>query len=261
MNRNEIAKSLSRCAIRAGKEIQSIRRSSIERSYKHGRELVTSADRASHDVFDSMLKEYFHGVPLVMEEQENSSYVPTQCVVVDELDGTIVFASGGIDWGVTCAYIENSEPVAATIYLPERDIVVVASQEGGTWLNGERVQFAECVPINEAIFLSEINSWMNESDFAKVFALSRKVLGVRVLASATASVVDLLLGRGHIYLNQRGGKIWDFAAGALAIQEAGGVVVGMDNTEVNWNSLRIGVLMARAKSLLNELEQDIFLAK
>lgn len=252
LTHREIADTLTRCTIRAATELQFIKRDSLAHAYKDGNELVTSADLASHKILLSMLKDHFPDVPLIMEEQENASEIPADCLVVDELDGTIVFASGGIDWGVTCAYIEAGNPVAATIYLPDRDIIVSTSRGGGTWVNGSRVQFEKLRPLGQSILMTEINSHMNSEDFRRLFILSKKVRGLRALASATASAIELLLGRGHLYLNARGGKIWDFAAGALAVVEAGGAVANSDGRTLKWDTLKMGVLMASTDELLDE---------
>lgn len=248
----EVANTLTRCVTSAATELQLIKRSSLVHSYKDGNELVTSADLASHKILLPMLRSYFPGVSLVMEEQENTKEISANCVVVDELDGTIVFASGGVDWGVTCAYIEAGIPMAASIYLPDRHTIVSASHNGGTWVNGNRVQFETATPLSQSILITEINAHMTAEDFHRLAILSKKTLGVRALASATASATDLLLGRGHLYLNPRGGKIWDFAAGALAILEAGGSVADSNGHELQWDGLKMGVLMACTDELLIE---------
>lgn len=69
-----------------------------------------------------------------MEEQNNTLYIPQEC--------NVVYATGGNDWGLTCAYLEHEKPVAAVIYLPDRSTTVCTSIGGGTWINGNRVKSA-----------------------------------------------------------------------------------------------------------------------
>ena len=249
----ELSERLTSCATIAGDAISSLERSLLDTTLKHGTDLTTEADYISHCSLKSNLAKAFPGICLIMEEQENKANVPDECLVVDELDGTVVYSAGGCDWGVSVAYIEDKQPIVGVIYLPQRSTTVNAIKGGGTFLNGQRVRLLSHVPINRSLILTEINSKLNNKDLEQIIDLTKRSLGVRALACSTASIVDLLLGRGHIYINCHGGKIWDFAAGALAIWEAGGCVVDSAGKAVNWTNLEMNVAMTSSPVLLKEL--------
>ena len=101
-------------------------------------QLVTRADRASHDFQAAELSRLFPEVALVMEEQANIEPLPETYIVTDELDGTAIYAKQLPDWAVTAAYIHAGRPVAGVMHLPKKRATVVAWEGGGTWLNGER---------------------------------------------------------------------------------------------------------------------------
>ncbi len=68
-------------------------------------------------------------------------------------------------------------------------------------------------------------------------------MSTRCLVCATAGITELLLSRTNLYVNCKGRKIWDFAAGALAVEEAGGVVKHIDGTEIIWDKIEMDILL------------------
>src|SRR5262245_53766495 len=74
-------------------------------AHKAPGDLVTEADRLSHELIHAELSEHYPGVPLIMEEQDNALSVPDHCIVVDELDGTNVYSRGADEFGVTLAWL------------------------------------------------------------------------------------------------------------------------------------------------------------
>jgi len=56
--------------------------------------------------------------------------------------------------------------------------------------------------------------------------------------------MELLSGNTLLYLNTNGGRVWDFAAAALAVQEAGGVATDCSGEALAWDQLPMGVLFA-----------------
>ncbi len=53
-------------------------------------------------------------------------------------------------------------------------------------------------------------------------------------------------------MNCKGGKIWDFAEGALSVEEAGGIASYVDGTKIEWNSIVMNVLLAANMKIADE---------
>lgn len=238
-----VSRELAAIAERAGREVLARQAGAQLRSKPSG-EPVTDADRASHAVLQSALASAFPGVPLVMEEQDNVDSVPSQCVVVDELDGTSVFAHGCQDWGIALALLDDCEPVAGVLHQPAADRTIVASKHGGTWLDERRLQLEARRELAQQIVLFEINRQLPAEGWEQLRALSARALVVKSLGTSLGSAVELLLGRACLFVNWRGGKIWDFAAAALAISEANGVTLSCRGAPLEWNALEMGAMLA-----------------
>jgi len=50
----------------------------------------------------------------------------------------------------------------------------------------------------------------------------------------------------------QGGRIWDFAAGALAVEEAGGVVTRLNGAGIDWRCIDMDILCASSTAIAEE---------
>jgi fructose-1,6-bisphosphatase/inositol monophosphatase family enzyme len=205
----------------------------------------------SHDIIVERLNHDFPGVPQILEEQTNGELPRRPYLVGDELDGTAVFAAGTADWGVTLAMMEGA-PTHGVIYLPMRDILIVAEKGAGCWLNGVPVKLHSSKVLRNSIFSTELNPRLQPAQRRFNDLLIDASLTTRCMGSSTASIAELLLRHTDLYLNCGGGKIWDFAAGALAVEEAGGVSHCADGAEIPWDRLPMDILFSSTAALAQE---------
>lgn len=276
---------LSAIARRAGDAIAALPRAQLDARLKAPHELVTAADHLSHAIFEEELGRRFPGLPCVLEEHDEQTRragIPQGAFIVgDELDGTVQYARGTADWGVTLAYIDSDGAAPSTpgaqcdtapvsghdqasgrqsgrryrprygvIYLPVRKLLIVAGRGQGCWLNGTRLRLQPSASLRAAVFATEMNPRLGLALRNLNWALMDASLTTRCVASSTASAAELLLGHTDVYLNGGGGRIWDFAAAALAIEEAGGAVCAADGQMLNWQALQHDVLFAASPHLL-----------
>lgn len=231
-------------AKQAGTALAEIQGGELDAREKSRGQLLTRADEASHALIEAQLERSFGGVPRVMEEQANKALPSTPYLVVDELDGTIPFARGMREWAVMIAYVDD-RPSIGVIYLPAWQILIAAEKGKGCRLNGEQVRLGATRGLDNAVIGLELNLFLSAEHRRRyIDRLSARALSTRSLACAAAAVAELLLGRTDLYVNCRGGKIWDFAAGALAVEEAGGVARRIDGTPIVWDKLEMDVLLA-----------------
>jgi fructose-1,6-bisphosphatase/inositol monophosphatase family enzyme len=239
-------------AKQAGDALASLQGQNLRGRYKSRGQLVTRADEASHALIEAQLQQSFAGVPRVMEEQANEGLPSVPYFVVDELDGTIPFARGMREWAVMLAHIDG-RPTHAVICLPAWQILIAAEKGKGCWLNGEKIRLSSAQSVAQAVIGVELNLFLSEEHRQRfVNRLSARALSTRALACGAAAVAELLLGRTDLYVNCRGGKIWDFAAGALAVAEAGGVARRIDGSPIAWDSMEMDVLLAANEQIADE---------
>ena len=145
--------------------------------------------------------------------------------VVDPLDGTVNFLYGFPAWGVSVA-LEDADGTAAGVVLdPLRDECFAAARGQGARLNGEPIRVRDRRELGRALVATGFS--YEPVRRAEQAGIVRRLLPrVRDLRRAGAAALDLswlAAGRLDAYY-ERGLNPWDWAAGRLLIEEAGGAV-------------------------------------
>ena len=250
----DLAHQLATYAHASGEVLLRLQSKTTRGDLKEPGALVTRADRASHEILRGCFERNFAGVPIVMEEQSNPDVLPETYLLADELDGTSLYASGLQDWGVTLAYVERGAPVAGVIHQPARQRTITTWRGGGAWLGDQRIKFASNIPLRERIALIAFNRWSSDAEVAWMRKVAGLALAARGLACTVASSMELLCGHAALYLNPRGGKVWDFAAAALAVEEAGGAArSSASGGSLMWTEAPLGVLFAADLAIADQV--------
>lgn len=197
-------------------------------------DLVTEADLASERLIVQAIRARFPQHTILSEEGLGDLQ---QVVgesewlwIVDPLDGTVSYAHGFPLWGVSLALAERGQVQVGVTYDPLRDDLFWAKRGGGAWRNGRRVRVSDTARLRDALVATGFaykRATLADNNLAEFAAMMPRVQGVR---RAGAAVIDLaLLAAGaldaywELHLQP-----WDWAAGWLLIEEAGGVVTDLD---------------------------------
>ena len=181
---------------------------------KADRSLVTDADFEADEAFTKALEAAFPGVPVLSEERATTLPDNSAAWVLDPLDGTTNFALGLPMWGVLLAFLEDGQPSVGVAYFPVMDELFVAVRGQGATRNGA------------AIHTRGVDA-AHETAFALVCSrsLQRYRLNwqwkMRILGSAGYEWSTVARGVALASL-QATPKVWDLAAPALIMTEAGG---------------------------------------
>lgn len=205
--------------------------------------LVTEADRVTERMLVRELRERYPDCLIIGEEGTGHETVlgdePT--FVIDPIDGTLGYANGLFDiWGVSAAMLKCGVPQAAAIWADGHVYT--------TYLNSGRVlrdhmPFVPREPNPKALPLVNIGllEWFGkERGLALVGKLWDVGLQQTTFVSCVAECAALLEGRLRANL-QPGLALWDLAATALLVQEAGLVARRWSGEEIFpgvWN--RVG---------------------
>ncbi len=145
---------------------------------------------------------------------------------VDPIDGTTNFVSGMPFFAMSIAFMKQGRPVLGVVYDPQADECFHAEAGQGAFLDGCQL------PLKTAP--KQLNRSIAGVDFKRIpralagrLAASHPYSSQRNLGASTLDWCYLAAGRLHIYLHG-GQKLWDYAAGALILEEAGGCVSQMD---------------------------------
>lgn len=198
-------------------------------------DIVTEADRATEALIRSRLSELRPDDGFLGEESGAERGTSGLTWVVDPIDGTVNYLYGLPNWSVSIAVVEG-EPdpetwtaLAGVVNAPALGEVFTASAGGGAHLAGRRLHVRDAVPLDRALVATGFHYTQGiRTNQARVAQpLLARVRDLRRAGGAALDLAYLAAGRLDAYFEQ-GLNPWDQAAGALMVQEAGGVVRGID---------------------------------
>lgn len=150
--------------------------------------------------------------------QRHSPYV----WIVDPLDGTKNFAHGYPHFAVSIALEAEGQVHLGVVHDPVRDETFTAVRGRGAWLNERKIEVSPTESLERALLVTGFGA-AAEVDYDIFLALEKPTEGVRRDGSAALNLSYVACGRldGQFQLNL---WPWDMAAGALLVEEAGGMV-------------------------------------
>lgn len=188
--------------------------------------LVTEMDRRCEQFLSTLLLDTFPGDGYYGEENTRVNPGARRLWVVDPLDGTNNYAHGYPLFCVSVGFVVDGRPVAGAIYNPLLDEMYTAALGQGAALNGLPIHVSETGDLGASLLASGFpyGVWERPDDNISEYArLTRMTVSVRCDGCAAADLSHTAAGRLDGYWEQEI-EPWDVAAGALIVQEAGGVV-------------------------------------
>jgi myo-inositol-1(or 4)-monophosphatase len=215
--------------VKAG-ELQMARFGQVMRIDKKGTiDLVTEIDVAVERIFRALIAERFPDHQVLAEELGGSPTVPPgPCWVFDPIDGTTNYAHGLPIFCASLALEIDGVAVVGAVFDPNRQELFTAERGGGAFLNGRPLRVSAAQTLVDALLVTgfpyDVHQRLEEivglfSDFVG------RARAVRRLGSAAIDLCYVAAGRMDGFW-ESDLKPWDIAAGALIVQEAGGVVTG-----------------------------------
>ena len=145
--------------------------------------------------------------------------------IVDPLDGTVNYFYGIPHFCVSIALRLQNEIVVGVIYDPVRDETWTGQRGEISKLNGDPIHVSDRTALAEAVIsigLAKTGETIN-TNFPRLQQMIHRVRKCRVLGSAALDMAYVATGRMDAYI-ETGISLWDIAAGALLVENAGGTV-------------------------------------
>ncbi|MBR5010123.1 MAG: inositol monophosphatase [Clostridia bacterium] len=186
---------------------------------------VTNIDRVVQAYLEEALTGLVPGSMFIGEEKDNAELTDAPTWIVDPLDGTANMIHDYRLSAVSIALCENRQPVAGLIWQPYTRELFYAEKGSGASLNGQPIHVAD-TPYPDALVAVGTAPYYEElqkpgMDTALDFL--RECADLRRSGSAAMDLAYLACGRHDIFFEMRL-KPWDYAAGSLILQEAGGQI-------------------------------------
>lgn len=236
-------------------------------------DFVTRADVEAQEAALRVIRHHHPGHRILAEEDEEGtdggdprreaerpgpdpatgSPEPEHLWVVDPLDGTTNFLHRHPAYAVSVAVARGGRPVAAAVLAPATGERWWAVRGEGAWKNGRRIRVSDTARLADALVGTGFPFKVLEL-LPRYLVQFRAVLeggaGIRRAGAAALDLCYLAEGRfdafWELFLHP-----WDFAAGALVVEEAGGIMVRPDGEEL---TLSPGAVAgANSAALLHEL--------
>jgi myo-inositol-1(or 4)-monophosphatase len=212
-------------------------------------DLVSDADREAERAIRELLSRERPADGLVAEEGSHAEADSGRRWIVDPLDGTINFLYELPAWAVSVALEDASGLAAGVVHSPVLGETFRAERGGGAWLaeTGRRLRVRDCDRLERAMVATGF-SYEAARRAKQAEVVARLLPLARDIRRAGAAALDLAwtaAGRLDAFY-ENGLNPWDWAAGHLLVEEAGGVM--------GWRDGEPPVLMAAATpALLDEL--------
>ncbi|MBT8768200.1 type III secretion system regulator SuhB [Metapseudomonas boanensis] len=224
-------------ALRAARSAGELIFRSIERldvisiNEKDAKDYVTEVDRAAELTIVQALRKAYPNHGILGEEGgvlEGSGEGADYQWIIDPLDGTTNFIRGVPHYAVSIACKYKGRLEHAVVLDPVRQEEFTASRGRGAALNGRRLRVSPRKSLEGALLGTGFpfrDSQMDHLDnyFGMFRSLVGQTAGIRRAGSASLDLAYVAAGRFDAYW-EFGLSEWDMAAGALLVQEAGGLV-------------------------------------
>ena len=224
-----------RAARRAGSIINraSLDGSGLKVRAKQARDFVTQVDDAAEQAILDVVRKAYPAHGILAEESGASAGDGEYVWIVDPLDGTTNFIHGFPQYCVSIGVQRRGALAHAVVYDPARNELFTASRGGGAFLNDRRIRVSKCARLDEALVgtgfpfkeLSRLDLYAKQ-----LRTLMQGSAGVRRAGSAALDFAYVACGRLDAFW-EMGLSAWDMAAGALLVQEAGGLVGDLEGEQ------------------------------
>ena len=196
------------------------------------------------------------GVTIEQMDAADVPAVPEYEWIIDPLDGTTNFLHVHPQYAISMALLHKGKLQEALVYAPERNDCYMASRGQGALRNDRRIRVSNRIELNRCLIgtgFPVVDQSMMDTYLAILKDFLAKTAGGRREGAAALDLCALACGRldGFFEFNL---KPWDIAAGALIVQEAGGIVTDMQGNE-SW--LESGDVVAANPKVLAQMLQII----
>ena len=196
---------------------------------KDQNDFVSEVDRQAEQIVVRALQRAYPDHTFLGEEGGRQGANSDYEWVIDPLDGTTNFLYGIPHFSVSVALKHEGRLAVGVVYDPLRDETFAAARGDGATLNGRRLRVSERPSLQNALLGTGVpfRSGQNLDLYLQTLkVLVPETAGIRRAGSAALDLAYVAAGRFDGFW-EFGLKEWDMAAGALIVQEAGGLLGDM----------------------------------
>ena len=195
-------------------------------SYKNPRDLVTVADQKVEDFLVSKIQARYPNHAIFGEETGEKSGTEDYRWIIDPIDGTTSYFHNQPFYCVSIALEQGGKPILGVVYAPVLGHLFHAQIGKGAFLNDRPIRVSDTQNPEQAVMATGfacIRAGATPNNLVYLNRILPKLRDIRRFGSAALDLCYVACGRldgfWEMHLN-----LYDIAAGALVVTEAGGCV-------------------------------------
>ncbi|XP_039610276.1 inositol monophosphatase 1 [Polypterus senegalus] len=226
-------------------------------------DLVTETDQKVESMIISSIKEKFPSHSFIGEESVaagvKSTFTDNPTWIIDPIDGTTNFVHRFPFVAVSIGFAVKKELEFGIVYSCVEDKMYTGRKGKGAFCNGQPLKVSEQQDITKSLILTELGSSRTPEVMKTILSnmdrlLSIPVHGLRAVGSAAVNMCLVATGAVEAYY-EIGIHCWDIAAGAVIVQEAGGIVMDVNGGPLDLMSRRI--IAANSQAIGQRIAKEI----
>ena len=193
-----------------------------EISLNKGRDIKLKIDIESEKLIIKSINQNSK-LPILSEESGASKDLGDTYWIVDPLDGSSNYFRRIDICAVSIALMHHGEPLLGVINDFMNEHIYFASKNEGAFCNDIPIKVSDIEDAAEGTIMTGIpaKSLYSDDEFKLMIKLFQKWKKVRMIGSAAIANLYVAKGKADCY-EEKGTFIWDVAAGAVIVHEAGG---------------------------------------
>ncbi len=206
---------------------------SIKVHSKNYNDFVSEVDHAAERAIIETLQEVYPDHGFIGEESGNDRTDAEHVWIIDPLDGTTNFLHGFEQYSVSIALMSRGQLDQAVVYDPSRNDLFTATRGRGAFLNDKRIRVSNRAKLQSAMIGTgfPFRDFKHLDTYLGMFKdMIKNTAGLRRPGSAALDLAYVAAGWFDGFW-EIGLSKWDIAAGALLVQEAGGIVGDFEGNE------------------------------
>jgi len=217
---------------------------------------VTEADLASERLIVEAIRDRYPDHTILSEEAPHVEEESEFTWLIDPLDGTINYFHGYPTFAISMALKRGEKITLGAVYDPLRDEFFYAQKGEEATLNDKEIRVSATDRLISSLLATGFayqRATILDDNIPEFSRLVTRVQGMRRGGSAALDLAYVAAGRLDGYWEMHLSP-WDWAAGGLLVEEAGGVVTDLEAGA--WSPFKKGIIATNGRiheELVSEL--------
>jgi myo-inositol-1(or 4)-monophosphatase len=235
MTNNSIKKNTENAVLEAGRIMLDYILESRHIIEKGPANFVTEVDYKVQEFLVNRLSSIIPGSNIITEESDRNNFkLDKPTWILDPVDGTTNLMYGYRHSAVSLALFMEGKPLLGFIYNPFSGEMFIAEKGKGACLNGDKIKVSSNATLADSLITFGTTPY-DKSKSKKTFDIVEKTFyhsrDVRRSGSAALDIAYIACGRIDGFFEVKL-QPWDFAAGMVILEEAGGRITNLQGEEL-----------------------------